>query len=100
MKKLLLVAPFALLATGCAIAPTNLGTSLIQDTTEPILATDQIGNKKGQACAVNIFGLVTAGDQSIAKAKQDGNISRVATVDSKLTGFGVVTKRCTLVTGS
>ncbi len=100
MKKLLLVVPFVLFTSACAIAPTNVGTSLIQSTIEPIAAPDQVSNKKGKSCAVNYFGLVTIGDQSIAKAKKAGNITRVATVDSKLTGFGVVSQRCTIVTGS
>lgn len=63
-------------------------------------ATELPGPKRGDACAYNVLALVSFGNASIVKAKQNGGISRVATVDhdysNLLWSFG---RYCVVITG-
>lgn len=69
-------------------------------TREAADATEAPGPKRGDACAYNVLALVSLGNASIAKAKQNGGISRVATVDhdysNLLWSFG---RYCVVITG-
>lgn len=60
------------------------------------------GPLSGQACAMGVLGLASWGDMSVAKAKQDGGIKQVDTLDYKTMDIlGVVfQKHCTIITGS
>ena len=105
MKTVKLLAPLALLAltTGCATTGLNsqIGNALIGDYTESQAVTSNSGaSKKGEACATNILGVYASGDASIAAAKRNGNITKVASVDTST--FTVATfygKVCTIVRG-
>lgn len=46
-------------------------------------------SKKGEACLVNVLGLVSVGDASISRAMQAGGISRVVTIDYDITGINL-----------
>ncbi|NIF24240.1 TRL-like family protein [Candidatus Pantoea multigeneris] len=103
MKKTLSVLSLvtaALLLTGCAAGPTPTGLGLITNVKGPIMATDQTGDKKGESCAISVIGLVNWGDASIEKAKAQGGIRQVVSVDYHTTGaYPFLGKTCTLVTG-
>ena len=90
------------LLSGCAIAPNQVGWALIQKTTEPIVAIPPAdASKLGEACASNILGFIAMGDMSIEKAKFNGGIKTVSSVNQST--FSVATffvKKCTIVTGS
>jgi len=60
------------------------------------------GPLQGQSCAMGVLGLASWGDMSVAKAKQDGGITQVDTLDYKTMDIlGVVfQKHCTIITGS
>lgn len=58
--------------------------------------------KKGQACAMSVLWLgllFFAGNESIEKAMQNGNIKKVAVIDSESTILlsGLFVKECTIV---
>jgi hypothetical protein len=58
------------------------------------------GMKRGEACNMNILGIIVIGDGGITAARQNGGISKVATVDRKI--FNVLFllgQTCTIVTG-
>lgn len=56
--------------------------------------------KTGKACVLSILALVSSGDGSIAAAKRNGGISRVATVDyDAFNVLGVYGEYCTVVKG-
>lgn len=60
------------------------------------------GPLTGQSCAMGVLGLASWGDMSVAKAKEDGGIQEIATLDYKTMDIlGVVfQKHCTIITGS
>lgn len=91
------------LLAGCVTANSNTGGAvLFSYLKEPIAVTSHgAAPKSGSACSVNILGLVSAGNASISAAKEDGAISKVATVDRTavqilMVIFGL---NCTVVTG-
>ncbi len=100
MKKLLLIGAVAL-TSACAVIPSKTGGGvLFQSVSESELVTTNTGSRSGEACSSNILGLFAMGDSSTETAKKNGRISRVASVDSKLTSvLGLFGKRCTVVTG-
>jgi hypothetical protein len=60
------------------------------------------GPKQGKACTMGVLGLASWGDMSVAKAKETGAISEVATLDYKTMDIlGVVFQmHCTTITGN
>lgn len=105
MKKIILVltvvtATFISCAMTGAYSATGAG-SIFTSITEPVSnSAAATGNKKGEACNSNILGLFATGDGSIIAARQNGGITKVATVDRKILNvlflFG---QTCTIVTG-
>jgi hypothetical protein len=75
---------------------------LYADATIPRHATENnIGKKKGEACATSILGLVTTGDATIRAASDAGGIKNVAAVDASIKNIlGIVTTYCTIVSGT
>lgn len=105
MKKTNVIAGVILLSatllTGCAIAPSPVGTGLITNVKGGHTATGAIGTKTGRSCAQSVLGLVNTGDASIETAKKAGSITQVATVDYETVGaFPFYGKNCTIVTGN
>ncbi len=105
MYKLLAV-PFVLIGlTGCAgIAFSGQGVPmavLYADATVGKHATNNnVGKKKGEACATSILGLVTTGDASIRAAADAGGIKEVSAVDHSIKNIlGIVATYCTVVSG-
>lgn len=103
----LVAVPLILLAlTGCAgSAFMGQGVAmgfLYANATVPRHATEnQVGKKKGEACATSILGIVTYGDASIRAAADAGGIKDLAAVDSSIRNIlGIVATHCTIVSGT
>lgn len=99
MKKLLLLLPVVAILAACAIPTLETGSSAFSRTQQPMLIGVERGTKIGRACARNYFGLWTEGDMSVATAKHNGNITKVATVDKDVKGYLIYAEVCTVVTG-
>ena len=100
MKKLFLLMT-TLIVASCASPSSELGRSIVFDTIEPITVTSNAKSSKvGEACGKNLLGLVTTGDISIEKARENGNISSVTSVDKKVTGHIFIADVCTIVRGN
>jgi hypothetical protein len=57
--------------------------------------------KRGEACAMSILGIIAVGDASIKTATTNGGISQVSYIDTDLTGvLGVYAQHCTVVYGN
>lgn len=103
MYKLLAV-PFVLLGlTACAggVWPGVPVAVFYTDAGVSKQATDNnIGKKKGEACASSILGVVTTGDAGIRAAADAGNITEISAVDTSFTNIlGIYAKYCTVVSG-
>ena len=102
--KSFLVLSIVFLLQSCAVTGINsdTGISLISVQTEAGNATSNDGDsKEGRACTKNLLGLFSWGDSSIATAKQQGQISKVSSVDKDYTNILFVWGSvCTVVKGS
>lgn len=59
------------------------------------------GAKVGEASMVNYLGWIAMGDASIAKAAENGSISKIQTVDYKYNSIlGIINTTTTIVTGN
>ncbi|MEZ5397948.1 MAG: TRL-like family protein [Bryobacterales bacterium] len=104
MRKLLLVPGLLLALVGCAAAFQGQGApgGLFVNAETGLHATNNnIGKKKGEACAMSILGLVTTGDAGIRAAASAGGITQISAVDSKhFNILGIYSKYCTIVSGT
>ncbi len=99
MKKLFLLLSVTVVLAACAIPNLDTGMSMFSQTQQPVLVGLERGTKIGRACAKNYFGIYTEGDMSVATAKRNGKITRVATVDKDVKGYLIFAEVCTVVTG-
>lgn len=100
MKKLFIIATTLIIAS-CASPNSEMGRAIVFDTIEPITVTsNDKGSKVGEACGKNVLGVVTMGDLSIEKARENGNISSITSVDKKVTGHIFIADVCTIVRGN
>lgn len=99
MKKILFLGAGALMLGACATPPTEAGTALFAQTTQPLMVTAATGTKIGRACATNILGLYISGDMSVEAAKRAGRITQVASVNKEVKSYAVYSEVCTIVTG-
>lgn len=74
---------------------------LYADASAPKHATENnVGKKKGEACASSILGLVTTGNAGIRAAADAGNITQISAVDTSISNIlGIYAKYCTIVSG-
>lgn len=88
IKNLLIAGLFAFSLASCSIAG-------------PVMITDNPdGGKVGKASYRVIFGFILdGGDGSIKSAAENGNITKVSTVDFKMESGFFVTRYITVVTG-
>lgn|SRR5690554_58393 len=103
MKKLLLtaIASGAILLTGCSAAPYQPG-MLFSSLDAPVAVGNNAVNcsKEGKASANNILGLIGIGNASIAKAKENGGITTIGSVDYNYTSIlGLFSTTTTKVCG-
>ena len=88
--------------SGCVMIPSPLIGGLYTDVRFPSDAPNQakIVEKKGEACATSILGLVATGDASLSAAASDGKITQITAVDYHATNIlGLYGKFCTIVRG-
>ena len=65
------------------------------------VSSNDVGAKKGEACASSILGWVGTGDASITAAAKAGGITKISHVDSTASDIlGVYAEYCTLVYGN
>lgn len=99
---LLTLSSLASCAAGGALFHSKAGSgSIFTDVKQPLIATNESGDKVGQACAHNILGIAAFGDASIAAAKMNGGIDTVVSVDEEILNIlGIIYgEYCTIVTG-
>lgn len=71
-------------------------------TTMPLTATSNpVGSKMGQASATYLFGYIPMGasDMGIYTAAKNGGITKISTVDQKVTPMFIFTTYATVVSG-
>ena len=90
MKKVftaIAIALSLLFASCTTVVPVSAGTSEV---------TEKSGTSKGGT----VLGIILWGDASMAKAAENGNITKIATVDQEVKSYlGIVVLRKTIVTG-
>lgn len=97
-----LVGAALLLLTGCAypwasplIGGVYTGVEAHQSAT-----ANPVGNKRGEACAFSILGLVAIGDASATTAAKNGGVTKIGLVDNDMMGvLGLFARHCTVVHG-
>ncbi len=90
MKKILLTiaAASTVLLAGCSAAPYQPGLVFSSIDAPVAVGSGSVAcTKHGQASATNILGLFGAGNASIAKAKENGGITTVSSVDYNFTSI-------------
>lgn len=101
MKKFLVIALLAALAS-CGYTGNKSGPGVfLTETKDPIFYNNNVRQRKtGTACSTRVLTLVATGDASIQAAKNNGNITKVASADTEYFNIlGVYGKACTIVTG-
>ncbi len=103
MKKLMIVAAIAALATGCVVTrPTNAWSPLTLNVTSPDTAFIDNSVKPAKCGTATATGLIcyTEGDASIKAAMENGGIKKIHHVDYKVKNiFGIVGSTTTIVWG-
>lgn len=92
---------FVGLLSGCATVATPTPGLLYTSVKGPVnFGEGTEVEKRGQACATNVLGLVAFGDASIEAAKKDAGIVKVTTVDhDSTTVLGLFGQFCTVAYG-
>ncbi|MER2490819.1 TRL-like family protein [Catenovulum sediminis] len=99
MKKLILSAFVALACSGCATSPIN-GAITVTKWDGNVSNPEVNSVKSGEACANSVLGLAAFGDASIEKAKKNGGVTKVSSVDhSTINILYFYGQYCTIVTG-
>ena len=80
----------------------SAGVALINSSTEGVAAYNGVKiSKTGTSCSKTYLGLAAIGSNSIDDAKKDGNITKVATVDTEYKNIlGFYQHACTIVKGN
>jgi TRL-like protein family len=88
--------------SGCAFAKAPVTGLVYLDTSAgENISSNDIGAKKGEACASSILGWVGTGDASITAAAKAGGITKISHVDSTASDILLVyAEYCTIVYGS
>jgi hypothetical protein len=101
IKSLLTLGCVSLITSSCGLAPSQLGSSLISTTREPVFVTTNTGySKEGKACGQNILGIFAMGDMSIETAKKNGGITNISAVEKTVNNKVVIADVCTIVKGN
>ena len=102
MKKILVILSILALS-GCATSGVSSGPgAFFTSAVEGKSAINGVKiNKTGKACGHNILGIVSTGDSSVQTAKNDGQISNVATIDRDYFSIlGLYSKSCIIINGN
>ena len=106
MKKLTSIVGLVALGfstTGCALVTRAPVTGLIYLDTQQgeSIASNDLGSKRGEACATSILGWVATGDASVASAAKAAGITKISHVDSTASDILLVyAEYCTVVYGN
>lgn len=89
-------------ASGCAFARSPVTGLVYLDTSAgEAISSNDVGAKKGEACATSILGWVGTGDASITAAAKAGGITKISHVDSTASDILLVyAEYCTIVYGN
>jgi len=90
-------------ASGCAFVTRAPVTGLIYLSTEQgeTISSNDLGAKRGEACATSILGWVATGDASVTAAAKAGGITKISHVDSTASDIlGVYAEYCTVAYGN
>ncbi len=89
-------------SSGCAMAKSPVTGFIYLDTTAgENVSSNDVGAKKGEACATSILGWVGTGDASITAAAKAGGITKISHVDSTASDIlGVYAEYCTVAYGN
>jgi hypothetical protein len=92
-------------APGCGVAEAHTHGCLVTIVEGPGRSESGASStKKGSACAWNVLRLVAAGDMRISTAQRNGGITAISSVDYEtfelVPYYGVVSRYCTVVSGS
>jgi hypothetical protein len=83
----------------CASVGPNTGTFTFRKTGTS--GNQIMGDKKGEACAMSILGLIATGDASVEAASRAGGITKASVIDyDDIAILGVFARRCVIVKGS
>jgi hypothetical protein len=106
MNKIILLVPVVLGLQGCAAGlafvgqGTPIGFIYTDASTSEGAGENNLGRKKGEACATSILGLVTTGDAGIKTAAEAAGITQIASIDQSFTNvLGIYSKFCVIVSG-
>ena len=105
MKKLaslIGLAAIGLSATGCAMAKSPVtGFIYLSTVAGENISSNDVGQKRGEACATSILGWVGTGDASVTAAAKAGGITKISHVDSTASDIlGVYAEYCTVAYGN
>ena len=99
-KKLILPVVALLTLTSCAFNTNSGGGVIFAEVTEPVAFSNGVSaTKRGEACQESYFGLFSTGNASIEKAKENGKITKIASVNLERKNVLVYGKSCTVVLG-
>ncbi len=102
MKLKLLIVAVLLSVTSCAANNNKSGPGvLFTSTKDPVFFDNSVKPiKKGESCSTRALAFVAVGDASMNAAKNDGNITKVASADTEyLNILGIFGRACTVVKG-
>ncbi|HVW24168.1 MAG TPA: TRL-like family protein [Polyangiaceae bacterium] len=97
------VVALAFSATGCAYVTRAPVTGFIYLSTQQgeTVSSNDLGAKRGEACATSILGWVATGDASVSSAAKAGGITKISHVDSTASDIlGVYAEYCTVAYGN
>ncbi len=101
MRKTLTILSILFLAS-CGYTANKSGPGVfITDTKDPVFFDNSVKPlRSGSACSTRVLTLVAVGDASIQTAKNNANITKVASADTEFFNIlGVYGKACTVVRG-
>ncbi|HEX3595251.1 MAG TPA: TRL-like family protein [Polyangiaceae bacterium] len=96
------LAALGLATSGCAYAKAPVtGFIYLNTQSGENISSNDLGKKRGEACATSILGWVGTGDASITTAAAAAGITKVSHVDSTASDIlGVYAEYCTIVYGN
>ena len=99
---LICLAAIGLATNGCAMAKSPVtGFIYLNTQAGENISSNDVGQKKGEACATSILGWVGTGDASVTTAAKAGGITKISHVDSTASDIlGVYAEYCTVVYGN
>jgi hypothetical protein len=97
-KNLIGIVALSLLVSGCAsFYPAGF---IYTEAKMGVQANGKKGPKTGKACIRSVLGIVATGDASVQAAMNDGNITRINTVDYEVKNIlGFTGEYCIVVSG-